>query len=277
MKIGVVQLNAGDDPAANLITTCDYLSQAVAAGAEFICMPEVTNCVSADRQHQNNVLQHQHDDETLIAIQQFARENSVWVNIGSLALKSDTDDGRFVNRSFMIDALGNIAAVYDKIHMFDVTLSETESYKESAGFVPGDRAVLCETPFATCGMSICYDLRFPQLHRTLAKSGAKILTIPAAFAVPTGQAHWEVLLRSRAIETGCFVIAAAQTGTHPTQAGRPRKTYGHSMVIDPWGRVLLDAGTDAGVSIVDFDLKEVAQARQRIPALTHDVAFKGPE
>ena len=276
MKVGLVQLCSGDDPVANLAATRDLIAQAAAQDAEFVLTPEVTNCVSQDRAHQRDVLQHEEDDITLAGLRATARDLGIWLSIGSLALKTDGDDGRFANRSFLIDPTGAIMARYDKIHMFDVDVSATETFRESAGFRPGDRAVLAQTPFAQIGLTICYDIRFAYLHRALAQAGADILLVPAAFSPVTGAAHWEPLLRARAIETGCFVLAAAQTGSHPIRHGKPRQTHGHSMAISPWGEVLVDMSTKTGTAIVDLDLTKVAQSRQRIPALTHDCPFEGP-
>lgn len=266
---------SSDNPAENLTTVCGYIDQAAARGAGFVCTPEVTNCVSMDRAHQARVLCHQNDDPTLIGLRNAAARHGIWLSIGSLALKGGTD-GRFVNRSFLIAPDGAIAATYDKIHMFDVQVSETETYAESSGYAPGDQAVVADAGFAKIGLTICYDLRFPHLHRTLAQHGADILLVPSAFSSVTGAAHWEPLLRARAIETGCFVIAAAQTGTHKTTSGKARQTYGHSLVIAPWGEVLADAGTNCDITLVDIDLAAVSKARSRIPALTHDRKFDGP-
>ena len=276
MKVGLVQLCSGDDPVANLAATRDLIAQAAAQGAEFVLTPEVTNCVSQDRAHQRDVLQHEEDDITLAGLRATARDLGIWLSIGSLALNTGDADGRFANRSFLIDPTGAIMARYDKIHMFDVDVSATETFRESAGFRPGDRAVLAQTPFAQIGLTICYDIRFAYLHRALAQAGADILLVPAAFSPVTGAAHWEPLLRARAIETGCFVLAAAQTGSHPIRHGKPRQTHGHSMAISPWGEVLVDMSTKTGTAIVDLDLTKVAQSRQRIPALTHDCPFEGP-
>jgi deaminated glutathione amidase len=276
MKVGLVQLCSGDDPVANLAATRDLIAQAAAQDAEFVLTPEVTNCVSQDRAHQRDVLQHEEDDITLAGLRATARDLGIWLSIGSLALKTGDADGRFANRSFLIDPTGAIMARYDKIHMFDVDVSATETFRESAGFRPGDRAVLAQTPFAQIGLTICYDIRFAYLHRALAQAGADILLVPAAFSPVTGAAHWEPLLRARAIETGCFVLAAAQTGSHPIRHGKPRQTHGHSMAISPWGEVLVDMSTKTGTAIVDLDLTKVAQSRQRIPALTHDCPFEGP-
>jgi predicted amidohydrolase len=276
MKAGLVQLCSGDDPVANLAATRDLIAQAAAQGAGFVLTPEVTNCVSQDRAHQRAVLQPEADDITLAGLRSTARELGIWLSIGSLALKTQGDDTRFANRSFLIGPDGRIVARYDKIHMFDVDVSATETFRESAGFRPGDRAVVAQTPFARIGLTICYDIRFAYLHRALAQAGADILLVPAAFSPVTGAAHWEPLLRARAIETGCYVLAAAQTGSHPIRHGKPRQTYGHSMAISPWGEVLVDMGLETGIAILDLDLVQVAQSRQRIPALTHDRPFESP-
>lgn len=276
MKVALLQITSGDDPAANLPVTLGMIRDAASQGAAFILTPEVTNCLSSSRAQQDTVLQLEADDPTLHALVDEAKALGVWLAIGSLALKTGDADGRYANRSFLISPQGEIVARYDKIHMFDVTVSETESYRESAGYRPGAAAVVAETPFGGVGLSICYDLRFAYLYRALAQAGADILLVPAAFSAVTGVAHWEPLLRARAIETGCFVLAAGQTGTHPGAGGALRKTYGHSMVVAPWGEVLLDAGTSPGIGMVDLDLSEVAQARQRIAALTHDRDFTGP-
>ena len=275
MKVAALQLCASDDPVANLALTLSMVQQASEAGAQFIATPEVTNCVSSSRRRQTEVLALQEDDETLAAMCAAAARFEVWISVGSLALKLPDDD-RFTNRSFMIDPSGQIIAQYDKIHMFDVTLSETEQYRESDGYRAGDHAVIADTTFGKIGMTICYDIRFPHLYRGLAKSGALILLIPAAFAQPTGRAHWEVLLRARAIETGCFVISAAQTGEHQTTQGRPRKTYGHSMIVSPWGEILADAGEDQGIIYADLDLSLVESTRARVPSILSNQSFSEP-
>ena len=275
MKVAALQLCASDDPVANLAHTLSMVQQASEAGAQFIATPEVTNCVSSSRRRQNEVLALQENDQTLAAMCTAAARFGVWISVGSLALKLPDDD-RFTNRSFMIDPSGQIVAQYDKIHMFDVTLSETEQYRESDGYRAGDHAVIADTAFGKIGMTICYDIRFPHLYRGLAKSGASILLIPAAFAQPTGRAHWEVLLRARAIETGCFVIAAAQTGEHQTTQGRPRKTYGHSMIVSPWGEIMADAGEDQGIIYADLDLSLVESTRARVPSILSNQSFSEP-
>ena len=275
MKVAALQLCASDDPVANLALTLSMVQRAAEAGAQFIATPEVTNCVSSSRRRQNEVLALQENDQTLAAMCAAAARLGVWISVGSLALKLPDDD-RFTNRSFMIDPSGQIIAQYDKIHMFDVTLSETEQYRESDGYRAGGNAVNADTAFGKIGMTICYDIRFPHLYRGLAKSGASILLIPAAFAQPTGRAHWEVLLRARAIETGCFVIAAAQTGEHQTTQGRPRKTYGHSMIVSPWGEILADAGEDQGIIYADLDLSLVESTRARVPSILSNQSFSEP-
>jgi predicted amidohydrolase len=277
MRAGLLQLSVSDDPAANLPGTLALMRRAVADGAGFLLTPEVTNCVSTSRTRQNEVLQTEDADLTLAALRNEAARAGVWLLIGSLALKTGDADGRFANRSFLIGPDGDVVARYDKIHMFDVTVSETETYRESDGFRPGARAVLAETPFARIGMTICYDLRFPHLYRALAQAGATILTVPAAFSLVTGAAHWETLLRARAIECGAWVLAPAQTGQHRISTRKPRATYGHSLIVAPWGEVVADAGTATGVIVADIPVDAVDDARARIPALRHDRAFDAPE
>jgi predicted amidohydrolase len=277
MRAALVQLNSSDDPACNLSNTQAYVANAAENGAAFILTPEVTNCVSASRTRQSEVLQTQQTDITLAALRQQAADLNIWLLIGSLALKTDDPDGRFANRSFLIAPDGAIAAWYDKIHMFDVQVSAKETYRESAGYRPGTRSVLAQTDFGTVGLTVCYDIRYPHLYRKLAQSGAQILTVPSAFSPVTGAAHWEVLLRARAIETGCYILAPAQTGAHQAVRGKQRETYGHSMAIGPWGDVLADAGTDPGLIYVDLDLSEVSKARQRIPSLFATPDYGGPK
>ena len=276
MRVGLVQLNVCDDPAVNLPVTLGHIRMAVAGGAGFVLTPECTNLLSSNRDHQRAHLHHEQDDPTLAALRDAAAQAGIWLLIGSLGVLTTDADGRFANRSFLIAPSGDIAARYDKIHMFDVNVSETEVYRESAGYRPGNRAVLADAGFARIGMTVCYDIRFPHLHRRLAQAGAQILTVPAAFNHLTGAAHWETLLRARAIETGCFVLAPAQTGFHPETAGKGRRTHGHTLAIAPWGEILADAGTEPGVTFVDLDMAQVEQARARVPALTHDRAFDGP-
>ncbi len=276
MRAALLQLSVTDDPAANLPVTLSLLREAAAGGAGFVLTPEVTNCLSSDRAHQRAVLRHEEDDATLAALRAEAADLGVWLLIGSLGLLTHDRDGRFANRSFLIAPDGTVAARYDKIHMFDVNVSETEQYRESSGYRPGGCAVLAATPFGRIGLTVCYDVRFPQLYRRLAKGGAQMLTVPAAFNDTTGAAHWHSLLRARAIENGAYVLAPAQTGSHAAHDGRPRRTYGHSLAVSPWGEVLVDAGTEVGVSFVDLSLAEVDRARARVPSLAHDRDFEGP-
>lgn len=276
MIAALVQLSVSDDPAANLPVTLDLVRAAATGGAGFVLTPECTNILSSDRAHQQAVLHPEETDPTLAALRAEAERLGIWLLIGSLALKTGDADGRFANRSFLIGPAGEIVARYDKIHMFDVDVSPTEKYRESEGYRPGSKAVLAQTPFARIGLSVCYDLRFPQLFRRLARGGAQILTVPAAFNDTTGAAHWESLLRARAIENGCFVLAPAQCGTHAAHAGRPRRTHGHSLAVAPWGEVLADAGMAPGVTLVDLDLRRVDEARARVPSLSHDREFTGP-
>lgn len=276
MKVALLQLNVTDDPAANLPVTLEYLRDAASGGAQFILTPEVTNCVSTSRTHQQEVLQPESEDITLAALRQEAAALGVWLLIGSLGLKTGEEDGRFANRSFLIDPSGAIVARYDKIHMFDVQVTPEETYRESAGYRPGARAVLANAGFAHIGLTICYDVRFPALHNALARAGAQLLTVPAAFSPVTGAAHWHALLRARAIETGCYVLAPAQTGEHASAAHKTRRTYGHSLAVNPWGEVEMDAGDAPGVYMVDLDMRQVMQARQKIPSLDNARPFDGP-
>ncbi|MCG6884942.1 MAG: carbon-nitrogen hydrolase family protein [Silicimonas sp.] len=275
MRVGLVQLNATDDPSENLGPTQMFVDEAASAGAKFVLTPEVTNCVSASRARQNHVLRTEAEDKTLSALRDRSAALGIWLLIGSLALKGE-DDARFVNRSFLIAPDGGIAARYDKMHMFDVMLSETETYRESDGYKPGGCAVLSHVGDVPVGLTICYDLRFPYLYRALAQAGAAILTVPSAFSPDTGPVHWETLLRARAIETGSFVLAPAQTGEHLARLGRSRRTWGHSIAVDPWGRVLADAGDLPGVTLVDLDLSMVDDVRRRLPSLNHDRSYSGP-
>ena len=276
MRVGLLQLTVTDDPAENLQATVGYLRQAVAEGAGFVLTPECTNILSSSRAHLQGTLHPENSDPTLSVLRDQAAHAGVWVLIGSLGIKTDDADERFANRSYLIAPDGSIAARYDKIHMFDVNVSETEVYRESNSYRPGGQAVLADAGFARVGMTVCYDVRFPHLHRALAQAGAEILTVPAAFNHMTGAAHWEVLLRARAIETGCYVLAPAQTGFHAERHGKGRRTHGHSLVISPWGEVMADGGTAPGVVMADLDMAQVAAARQRIPSLGHDRAFDLP-
>lgn len=271
MRAGLLQLQVGEDPGANLPATLALAEEAVAGGAGFLLTPEATNMISADRALMAARLVGEGEDSTLTALRDFAARRGVWLLIGSLSLKTGDADGRYANRQFLITPSGAIAARYDKIHMFDVVLNG-QVIAESAAFRPGAAAVVSQTPFGTLGHSVCYDLRFPQLYRRLALGGATILVVPAAFHPVTGPAHWEALLRARAIENGAYVLAPAQTGPH----GPGRASHGHSLAISPWGAVLAEGGTAPGVIFADLDLAEVAKARAAVPSLTHDRDFAGP-
>ncbi len=275
LRVGLIQTTSSDCPEENLSTVKGLEAEAASKSAAFVLTPEVTNCVSMSRRHQASVLQTENEDITLAGLRESALEHDIWLLIGSLALKDNGGDGRFVNRSFLINPRGEIVARYDKIHMFDVSISETETYRESDGYRPGNKAALADMDGIGLGMTICYDLRFPRLFRDLAQAGAAILTVPSAFSPETGAAHWEILLRARAIETGSFVLAPAQCGTHSASEGRGRKTYGHSLAVDPWGRVLADGGDLTGITMVDLNLAAVDDVRARLPSLSHDRPY-GP-
>jgi deaminated glutathione amidase len=279
MRAALVQMTASDDPAANLAQVQDLVARAIAGGADLVLTPECSNILSSQRDHQRRMIRAEGDDAMLAALRAQARAAGVWLLIGSLGVQAGDDaDGRFANRSILINPAGAIAARYDKIHMFDVNVSDSEIYRESASYRPGAQAVVAQTPWGGLGMTICYDLRFGHLHRALAQAGARILAVPAAFNHITGAAHWHVLLRARAIETGCFVLAPAQTGHHAEVlgGGKGRQTFGHSLVVAPWGEVLADGGTEPGVIWADLDLGAVEVARARIPSLRHDRDFAPP-
>ncbi|MDA9237507.1 carbon-nitrogen hydrolase family protein [Planktomarina sp.] len=269
MKVAVAQITSTNQPDENLKYVLDLMEQSV--GQDILFLPEVTNCISSDWVHLNNVLGLYEGNCFIKKISERARDLKIWVALGSVAVKVNSTDERYVNRSILINSNGGIVAWYDKIHMFDVTISDTESYQESKHYQQGKHAVLAQTPWANIGLTICYDLRFAGLYRTLAKSGAQILTAPAAFTCSTGKAHWHTLIKSRAIETGCFLIASAQTGEHP---GSNRKTYGHSLIVNPWGEVILDGGKLPGLFFAKLDLREVKSARNRIPSLSDNSEFK---
>ncbi|MEN8892680.1 carbon-nitrogen hydrolase family protein [Planktotalea arctica] len=276
MRAALVQTTSSDDPQENLARISELIREAARGGAGFVLTPEVSNCVSGSREHQRSVLQLEADDLSLKAYCALAAELGIWLMLGSLALQTGDADGRFTNRCFVIDPSGAVNARYDKIHMFDVDVTPEETYRESDGYRPGERAVISETPFGTLGLSICYDVRFAYLYRALAQAGAEILAVPAAFSYVTGAAHWETLLRARAIETGCYVLAPAQCGVHAARVGQKRRTFGHSLAISPWGEILADGGEAQGVVYVEIDRVEVAKARGKIAALRHDRMFEGP-
>ena len=235
--------------------------------------PENTGLIGANRTETLEKAQTEESHAMLAACRASARETGAWFLLGSIHVRVPGEE-QIRNRSYLIDSAGGIVASYDKIHMFDVQLAGGESYRESSTFKPGETSVLAETPWGVLGMTICYDLRFPYLYRDLAHAGATMLSIPSSFTVPTGQAHWHVLMRARAIETGCFVFAPAQVGTHK---GSNRKTYGHSVVVAPWGEVLADAGGEtAGFVVAEIDPAKIAEARKMVPSLTHDRKYTAP-
>jgi predicted amidohydrolase len=265
MRVALAQMTSGIDPAANADALVAAIAEAGRADADMLFTPEMSGLLDRDRRRASAKLRDEASDPVLAAVREAAAKAGVWVQLGSLALAGERADGRLVNRAFLIDAEGTIRARYDKIHLFDVDLATGESWRESAVYAPGSAPMLASTPWGAIGLTICYDLRFSDLYRSLTDAGAVILTVPAAFTVPTGEAHWHLLLRARAVEAGVFVIAAAQSGTHEDG----RATYGHSLVVDPWGEVLLDMGEGAGVATVDIDLARVSEVRGRVPAISH--------
>ena len=266
-RAACVQMRSGVDAATNVETATALIREAKGLGASFIATPEVTVLFEAESDRLFAKVHVEDEDSSLLALRNTAKELGVWLLIGSMAIK--VGERQCANRSFLIGPDGAIRASYDKIHMFDVDLPNGEMYRESRNFRRGERAVVADMPWGRLGLSICYDLRFPQLYRALAHAGASFLTIPAAFTHTTGKAHWHVLQRARAIETGCFVIAPAQGGVHPNG----RHTYGHSLIVAPWGEILAEAGEDPCVITAEIDPAKVTEARQRIPALTHDRPF----
>jgi predicted amidohydrolase len=267
-KVGLIQMRSGLDPAANLAAVLELIDQAKQAGADYVLTPEMTNILAIKRDHLFANIIAEENDPTLATLREVARELAIYVHIGSLAIKASTE--KAANRSFLIDRKGSVAARYDKIHMFDVDLAGNESYRESNNYRAGELAVLADLPWGRLGMTVCYDLRFPALYRALAEAGASFLAIPSAFTRQTGEAHWHVLQRARAIENGCFVFAAAQGGKHENG----RETFGHSLVIDPWGRILAEGGIEPGVVMAEIKPAEVAAARGRVPSLHHGRRFE---
>lgn len=265
MRIAVLQMTSGIDPVANAATIVAAVGKAAHGGATMMFTPEMSGLIDRDRERAKVSVRTESEDVVLAAVRQAAADEKIWVHIGSLAIDAGGADGKFVNRAFVIDPSGNIAACYDKIHLFDVDLPTGESWRESNAYAAGEAALVAKTGVGKLGLSICYDLRFPALYAALSDAGATILAIPAAFTVPTGQAHWHVLMRARAIENACFVVAAAQTGHHADG----RETYGHSLVIGPWGDVLLDMGTAPGIAFCDINLDQVTDVRRRIPVIAH--------
>jgi predicted amidohydrolase len=273
MKVALFQARTGIDPAANAEELARRVAEAAAGGAAMLFTPEMSGLLDRNRERAAAHLHEETDDPALAAVREAAARAGIWVHVGSLALKG-APGGKLVNRGFVIDAGGEIRARYDKIHLFDVDLPTGESWRESASYRGGEHAVLVDTPLGPLGLSICYDLRFADLYAALSNHGAIAFSIPAAFTVPTGEAHWHVLLRARAIEAAAFVIAAAQVGRHADG----RVTYGHSLVVDPWGKVLLDMGGEApGLGYAELDLGAVEEVRERLPAIWHRRPIPPPE
>ena len=263
-RIALFQSTTGIDPAANARALEQAIAEAAEGGAEILFTPEMSGLLDRDSGRAGKNLRSEDEDEVLAALRQAAHRHGIWLHIGSLAVL--VEGGKVANRGFVIDREGQIRARYDKLHLFDVDLPTGESWRESNVYSAGKGVVLVNgTPIGKLGLTICYDLRFPGLFARLAESGADVIAVPAAFTVPTGKAHWHILLRARAIEAGLFVVAAAQVGRHEDG----RQTFGHSLVIDPWGEVLLDMGEDRGVGFADIDLKRISDVRSRIPALNH--------
>ncbi|MCW5770872.1 MAG: carbon-nitrogen hydrolase family protein [Rhodospirillaceae bacterium] len=270
-KAACVQVTAGRDLLPNIEKAVRLGREARAAGADFITFPENATMIEPVAAEALRKAPVEAEHPAIPAFAALARETGAWVLAGSLSVRAAAD--RYANRSYLFDGSGAVVARYDKLHLFDVDLPGGERYRESERIVPGDRAVLAPTPWGPLGMTICYDVRFPQLYRALAKAGAFMFTVPAAFTVPTGLAHWHVLNRARAIECGAFVVAAAQWGTH----AEGRRTFGHSLIVDPWGEILAEGGEAEGVIVAEIDPAKSAEARRRIPALRHDRDFAPPQ
>jgi deaminated glutathione amidase len=264
----MIQVRSGLDPAANLARVLELIERSKAAGADYVLTPEMTNILAARREQLFAKIVAEEQDVTLATLREVARKLAIFIHIGSLAIKASPE--KAANRSFLIDRRGDVAARYDKIHMFDVDLAGGESYRESNTYRPGELAMVADLPWGRLGLTVCYDLRFPALYRALAEAGASFLAIPSAFTRQTGEAHWHVLQRARAIENGCFVFAAAQGGKHENG----RETYGHSLIVDPWGRILAEGSTEPGVVMAQIDPSEVVAARSRIPSLHHGRRFE---
>ena len=264
VRIALYQAQSGIDPAANATRLVAAVAQAAGGGAAMLFTPEMSNMLDRDRVRAMGTARREEEDEVLGAVRGAAAKAGLWVHLGSIALRGSGD--KLVNRGFVIDAAGEVRARYDKIHLFDVDLPTGESWRESALYEAGEGAVVVPgTPLGTLGLTICYDLRFPALFERLSEAGAEVIAVPAAFTVPTGKAHWSVLLRARAIEAEVFVVAAAQAGRHEDG----RETYGHSLVADPWGEVLAEMDNAPGLAFVELDLERIAEVRRRIPVLAH--------
>jgi predicted amidohydrolase len=273
MKVALYQARTGINPEANAQALTEAVEQAAAGGALMLFTPEMSGLLDRDRKRARLHITDETSDPVLAAVREAARRWRLWINLGSLALNEGRADERLVNRGFVIDDKGEIRARYDKIHLFDIDLPSGESWRESAAYAPGESTTIVDTPLGPLGLSICYDLRFPDLYRALSDAGATVLSVPSAFTVPTGQAHWHVLLRARAIEAGAFVIAAAQVGEHEDG----RRTYGHSLIVDPWGRVLLDMGEQQGIAFAEINPGQVEEVRGSLPAIRHRRSIARPD
>ena len=268
-KVACIQTTSGANVQDNLDGAWDIVSKARDAGADFIALPEAANVMATDKASLNLKTEPEENNHALLAFQDMAHKTGAWILVGSLLIDVPDND-KMSNRSYLLDDKGAICARYDKIHMFDVELGGAENHVESDCYNAGDKLVLAKTPWGQLGMTICYDLRFAYLYRALGHAGAQMLSIPSAFTQVSGRAHWHVLQRARAIETGCYVIAPAQCGDHPGN----RKTYGHSLIVDPWGEVIADGGEGIGFIIADIDLTKVDEARSKIPSIRHDRDFE---
>jgi deaminated glutathione amidase len=271
-QLACVQVNAGDDMDANLSAAENIARAAAKDGARLIAFPENVAFMAPDGIGVREAARDEGSHPALARFQALAKELDAWLVVGSLGISGADDQGRVANRSFVIDPAGAVQARYDKIHMFDVQLADGESYRESSTFAPGSQAVSIATPLGRIGLTICYDVRFPYLYRALAKAGAELIAVPSAFTRTTGTAHWHTLLRARAIETGSYIFAPAQCGTHP----RGRQTFGHALIVNPWGEVIADGGDQPGYVCAEIDLEMVARVRAQLPSLSHDRDFTGP-
>ena len=270
LRIACIQTNSSPNPEENIATVSVLIREACAAGAEFITTPEVVGMLEPDRIAALSKAQSEEKHQVLFAFQELALELGIWLLIGSISIK--VSDTKLSNRSFLINPNGEVIARYSKIHMFDVEVGDGNKYLESKTYEPGSKAVIAETPWGLMGLTICYDIRFPNLFRDLAKAGAKVIFSPAAFTRVTGEAHWHVLQRARAIENGCYIVSPAQVGTHANN----RKTFGHSLIVNPWGEVLADGGTETGFIVSELDLGAVDICRSKVPSLYNDQAYLKP-
>lgn len=270
-RVAVLQMTSGIDPEANAVTLVAAIGAAARGGAAMLFTPEMSGLIDRKRERATPHVVTEAEDRVLAAVRQAAAEAGIWVALGSLAIRRD--DGRWANRAFVIDSSGGIAARYDKIHMFDVDLATGETWRESSAYAAGDQVVTVETPLGRLGLAICYDIRFPALFGELGRRRCDVIAVPAAFTVPTGAAHWHLLQRARAIEASAYVVAAAQAGSHEDG----RSTYGHSLVVDPWGDVLLDMGDESGLAFAEIDPARIAAVRAQLPSLANRRPIVGAE